>query len=111
MDRFLALSFYQNISVTTRPLLIFPRQQKPCYYTAAEQPQHKIRQHDSMPMEKSGLILGAVDIGRYDTVEVAPPDDESEGDSALIHAFDIVGSPGDGVRDAGIDAYRAEESS
>ena len=55
------------------------------------------------------LGAGAVDVRGDDTVEVAPADDETQDDAALVHTLDIVADPGDGVGDAGVDAQGAEE--
>lgn len=41
------------------------------------------------------------------TVEVAPADHRADDDAALVHAFDVVGAPGQGVGDGGIDAHGA----
>lgn len=56
-----------------------------------------------------GLIFCAVDVRTDDTVEVSPADREADRDTALVGAFDVVGGPGDGVRDTGVDARGAEE--
>ena len=50
-----------------------------------------------------------VDVGTDDAVQIAPADDEAEHDAALVHALGVVGGPGDGVGDAGVDAQGAEE--
>lgn len=46
-----------------------------------------------MPCAVAGLVFGAVDVAADDTVEVAPADDETEGDATFIDAFGVVGGP------------------
>lgn len=50
-----------------------------------------------------------VDVGRDDSVEIAPADDYAQDDSALVDAVDVVGDPGERVGDARVDAHGAEE--
>ena len=64
-----------------------------------------------MTGQKPGGVLAAVDVGGDDAVEVSPADDEADGDAALVDALDVVGGPGDGVADAGIDSQSAEVDS
>lgn len=52
-----------------------------------------------------------VDVGRDDSVEIAPADDYAQDDSALVDAVDVVGDPGERVGDARVDAHGAEEGS
>ena len=54
-------------------------------------------------------VLGPVDVATHDPVEVAPPDDDPECDTALVHALRVVRRPGDGVGDARVNAQGAEE--
>lgn len=61
-----------------------------------------------MTGEEAWGVPAAVDVGGDDAVEVAPADDEADGDAALVDAFDVVGGPGDGVGDAGVDSEGAE---
>lgn len=56
-----------------------------------------------------GRILLAIDITGHDAVEIPPADKHADGDAALVDALDVVGDPGDGVGDAGVDAEGAEE--
>jgi hypothetical protein len=104
----LRLPLNPRIPPTARSLLILIDQQKPLEQTAAQEEQSEIGQDGAMAGQESRRILAAVDIGGDDAVEVAPADDEANGDAALVDAFDVVGRPGDCVADAGIDAEGAE---
>jgi hypothetical protein len=58
--------------------------------------------------QEPGCVGPAVDVGGDDTVQVSPAHDETDGDAAFVDAFHIVGGPGDGVGDAGVDSEGAE---
>lgn len=109
MNLLLTLPLNPRIPRATLPLLILPRQQYPCNNTPTKQKQRQIRQHNPMPKFEPRFILRAVNIRAHHAIEVSPPDNEAERDTALVHAFEVVGRPGDGVRDAGVDAHGAEE--
>lgn len=50
-----------------------------------------------------------VDIAADDTVEVAPANEEAKHNTSLVDAFDVVGDPGNGEGDAGVDAESAQK--
>lgn len=50
----------------------------------------------------------AVDIGRHNTIQVAPADDKAERYAALVDALDIVRGPDDGVCNARVYAERTK---
>lgn len=79
------------------------------HQAAAKQKHNHIRQHDPMARLIPRLVLRAVNVTADHTVQIAPPDHKPNSDAALIHALDIIRSPGDRIRDAGIDAQRAEK--
>ena len=45
----------------------------------------------------SWLLVLEEDVGGDDTVDVAGADDDSDDDTALVDAFDVVAAPGEGV--------------
>lgn len=51
------------------------------------------------------LLTVEVDVGRDNTVEIAPTDDHAKHDGALQGAFDVIVDPRDSIRDRGIDSY------
>lgn len=54
-------------------------------------------------------ILGSVNVRGHDPVEITPADDEPKGDTTLVHPFNVVGRPGDGVSDARVDSHCAQK--
>ena len=62
-----------------------------------------------MALAVEGGVFGLVDVGGDDAVEVAPADDEAQGDAALVDAFGVVGGPDDGVGDASGVVFRVRE--
>lgn len=77
---------------------------------SAEEEQELVGEHDAVAGPVPGLLLLGVDVGGNNTVHVAPADDDTDHDTALQRAFDVVGRPGQGVGDGGVDADGAEES-
>lgn len=62
-----------------------------------------------MALAVEGGIFGLVDVGGDDAVEIAPADDDTHGDAALVDTLGIIGRPNDNVGDTGVDTKRAEE--
>ena len=78
-------------------------------HTPTEQEHRFIRQHHRMPGYEPWRISLSVDVRGHNAVEIAPSNHEAEGDAPFVDAFDVVGGPGDGVADAGVDAKCTEE--
>ena len=79
--------------------------------SSTEEEQEHVCEHDAVASAVMRLLLGAVDVGRHDSVHVSPADDDADHDAALQRALDVVGRPGQGVGDGGVDAHCAEEGS
>jgi len=47
------------------------------------------------------LLLLEVDVGREDTIEITPADDDADDDAAFVDAFDVAAGPGESVGDGG----------
>lgn len=60
--------------------------------------------------DEAGVVFCLVNVGRYNTVEVAPTDDESQDNTTLIDTFDIIGNPCNGVCNTWVDTKCTEES-
>lgn len=84
---------------TTAPLGILLPQHDIREYSATKQAHHHVAEHGGVASPVSRLLLLEVDVGRDDTVEVAPADDDANDDAALVYAFDVVAGPGEGVGD------------
>lgn len=76
---------------------------------AAQQEEDEVGHDHAVAGTIGGLVLVAVDVATDNTIDVAPADDEAEGDAALVDALGVVGGPGDGVGDTGVDPQRAEK--
>lgn len=107
----LTLPLNPHIPLSFPPLPILAHQQHALQDAAAQQKHRQICQDGAMTGEESRRIFAAIDVGGHDPVQVAPADDEADGDAALVDALDVVGRPGDGVGDAGVDAQGAEVDS
>lgn len=57
----------------------------------------------------SWLLVLEEYVGGDDTVDVAGADDDSDDDTALVDAFDVVAAPGEGVGNSWVDTNSAEE--
>lgn len=98
-----------DITGARAPFGILPSQQHMLHGAAAQQEQDEICHDDAVAGTKGGLVLVAVDVATDNTVDVAPADDEAKGDAALVNALGVVGGPGNGVGDTGVDPQRAEK--
>lgn len=105
-----ALPLDPIVSLASQPLRVLTPEQRLRDDAPAQQPKHQVRQHDAVSREETRGLLGKVDVAADDAVEVAPTDDEAQRDAALVHAFEVVGRPSDGVGDARVDSEGAEES-
>ena len=112
-----------------RPSLrVLSLQQRVLQQTSEGQEEDEVADNDAVADAVLGLVLGAVDVAADDAVEVAPANDEAEGDTALVDAFGVVGGPRigstdgttelrriclphDGIGDTGIYAQCSEECS
>lgn len=83
------------------PLLIFPNQQETRNDAPEKKPQRKVSKHHTVAKKVPWFIFAAVDIRRYDTINVAPTNYKTESDTPFVHALDIVGAPGNCVCDCG----------
>lgn len=108
LDFIRTLPFHPPISSTTGPPLILLDQQESLQDTASQQEEREVRDNGAVAGQESGGVRAAVDIRGDDAVEISPPDDEADGDAALVDSLDVVGSPGDGVADAGVDTQGGE---
>lgn len=86
---------------TTAPLCVLPLQHDIREHSTTKQAHHHVAEHGGVASPVSRLFLLEVDVGRDDTVEVAPADDDANDDAALVDAFDVVAGPGEGVGDGG----------
>lgn len=109
VDLRLALALDPDIPLPSSPLAILCLQSEMGSNTTTKQKERQVSQHDSMAELVSRSILRAVDVARHNAVQIAPADHEAQSDSALVHAFGIIGAPGNRVGDAGVDAQSAEE--
>lgn len=102
---------YLRAFLTTNPLppLIPNRQENIIRNTPTQQANNHISQHNTMSQSIPRGILSTIDIRRHHAVEIAPCNYCPQGDTALVHALDIVGNPGYGVGDTGVNAYCPEE--
>ena len=91
------------------PPLIPNRQKRIIRNTPAQQSNNHIPQHNTMSQSVPRRILSAVNIRRHYTVEISPRDHRAEGYAAFVHALDVVGNPGYGVGNTGVDTNCAEE--
>ena len=57
-----------------------------------------------MALSVKGYVSRLVNVRRDDAVEVAPADDEAHCNATFIGALGVVGGPGNGVGDTGVDA-------
>ena len=64
---------------------------------AAEQEQRHVGEHRAVTSVVSWLLVLEEYVGGDDTVDVAGADDDSDDDTALVDAFDVVAAPGKGV--------------
>lgn len=62
-----------------------------------------------MPRSIQRFIPRLIDVAAHHPIQIAPTDDKSHDDPALVHPLGIVGRPDDGISNAGVDAQRAEE--
>lgn len=108
LDLILRLALSPAIPQTRHPLLILPSQQEPLQQAPTEQEEGQVGEDGAVAGPEAGRVGAAVDVGGDDAVEVAPADDKAEGDAAFVDALDVVGGPGDGVADAGVDSEGAE---
>lgn len=93
------------LAFSPEPVLTYQKQLE--YDTASEKEKNHEGHNQRMP---DGILRGLeINITRDDTVEVAPADHKTDDDAALIHAFDVVRDPGNGVCDTGVDTESTEE--
>lgn len=78
---------------------------------SAKQEEEHVGQHDAVTGAVVRLLSRQVDIGGDDTVHVTPSNDNTDHDTALEIALDVVGCPGQGVGDGRVDAHGAQEGS
>ena len=57
-----------------------------------------------------GLLALQIDVGAHDTVQIAPPNDDTNAYTSLVHAFEVVRSPCERVWYGRINTHRSEES-
>ena len=116
------------VALASAPLAVLTLEQKVLDDGTAAEKQHQVAQHDSVPGVKLRRVPIAVDVGRNNSVQVAPADDESQRHSSFINSwttqsanrtlilatqgqqtFSIVARPRDGVGDGWVNAHRSQE--
>jgi hypothetical protein len=105
----LRLTFNPVVSFATSSLRILAPEQDILLHAATEQEHGFIAKDRPMARLETWSILGSVDIRGHDPVEIAPADDEPKGDATLVHSFNVVGCPGDGISDARVDSHCAQK--
>lgn len=105
----LILARHPCIPLPRKPLPVLSLQQKVGNKAPAKQEQNHVREHHSMARFVVRLVLRAVDIARHNAVEIAPADDEADGDTTFIYAFGVGRSPRDGICNTWIDTQCTKE--
>lgn len=87
------LPLNRSISFASAPLTVLVAQHDMRYDTTPKEEQRKVRQNDAVAKPVKRFVCCAVDVASHDAVQVAPSNDESKRDTALVYAFGVVCAP------------------
>lgn len=106
-----SLALMHVVPGSGQPLSVLDSQKNMHSDGAAQQAQGQRREDDSVAGVEMWCFGLDVDVGRDNSVKIAPADHYSQDDSALVDAVDVVGDPGERVGDTRVDAHSTEEGS
>lgn len=91
------------VPLATPPLRILALKHSPHEDSAAQKEQRHVSKNHAVAGVVSWFLFFEEDVRGDHTIDVAGADDDADDDAALVHAFDVVAAPGEGVGDGGVD--------
>lgn len=107
LNLLLRLALDPVVSLTVQPPLILSAEQRSHQDTTAKHADEHVANNGGVALQVARSVK--VDVAAHNTVNVAPSNDEAQHNTALVDTLDVVGDPGNGDGDTGIDAHCAQE--
>ena len=96
-DLICSLASMHVVPRATPPLCILALERRPHEHCTAKQEQRHVGEHHTVAGVVSWLLILEEDVGRDDTVDVASTNDNADDHTSLVHAFNVVAAPREGV--------------